>query len=77
MSGFHAPHLHLSGVSEPQTESAAESWKRFAAAMLMATAALFLCAVLVVILAPLLPHASRLSHAAGLDLSPVGSHARA
>jgi hypothetical protein len=75
MSGFVTPRLQLSGLNE--AEDSAETWKRFATATFMATAALLLCAVIVVILAPLLPHPAYVTHAAGLNLSPLGMHARA
>jgi hypothetical protein len=76
MRGFDTPGLQLSGIYHQQADSARESWKRFAIATLMATAALFLCAVIVVILAPLLPHASSVTHAAGLNLPSLATHAR-
>jgi hypothetical protein len=76
MSGFDTPRLQLSGLSDQQAEDSAEAGRRFVAATLMATAALLLCAVLVVILAPLLPHPAAVSHAAGLSLSPIWIHAR-
>jgi hypothetical protein len=73
MSGFDTPRLQLSGPTA--AEDSAETWKRFVTATLMAAAALLLCAAMVVILAPLLPHLATASHAAGLNLSPVGMHA--
>jgi hypothetical protein len=76
MSGFDTPRLQLSGLGERQTEDTANSWRRLGAAMLMAAAALFLCAVIVVILAPLLSHPATAWHAADLNLSPMVSHAR-
>jgi hypothetical protein len=76
MSGFDTPDLQLSGFPEQQFDSTAESWKRFAAATLMATAALLLCAVVVMILAPLLPHPTSILHAASLSQSPLGAPAR-
>jgi hypothetical protein len=45
--------------------------------MLMAAAALLLCGIVVVILAPLLPHAVTISHAAGLGVASMASRARA
>ena len=74
MSGFNRPPLQVSGLSG--IADSAEAWKRFTAATLMATAALLLCAVIVVILAPVLPHLAAATHAAGLNLSPISLHAR-
>jgi hypothetical protein len=74
MPALDTPHLQLSGLTE--AEDSAEVWKRYAAATLMAAVALLVCAVIVVILAPMLPHAASVSHAAGLSLSPMELHAR-
>jgi hypothetical protein len=78
MRGFDTPGLQLSGqlsgMNDLQSKPLAESWKRLAAATLMATAALLLCAAMVVVLAPLLPHRATMSHAASLSLpSPTNS----
>jgi hypothetical protein len=74
MSGFDSPRLELAGLQ--QAEPIQEAWKRFAVATLMAGAALLLCAIIVVILAPLLPHASSVSHAALLTLPAPATPAR-
>lgn len=76
MHGFDTPDLQLSGLGDRQAGNTTESWKRFLTATLMATAALLLCAALVVILAPLLPHPVYVTHAAGLDVSPLTRLAR-
>ncbi len=76
MSGFDSPRLHLSGPYELEPGSIQDAWKRFAVAALMAAAALFLCAVIVVILAPLLPHGGAISHVAGLTLPSPATIAR-
>ena len=74
MSGFDTPGLQLPGFNEQ--EDSPSAWKRFAAATLMATAALLLCAVIVVILAPVLAHPSHVAHA-GLNLLSATASARA
>lgn len=74
MHSFDSPRLQLSDLNE--AVDSAETWKRFAAATLMATAALLLCAAMVVVLATLLPHLATASHAAAVNLSPFGMQAR-
>jgi len=53
-----------------------ESWKRFAAAMLMAAVALVVFGLVVVALAQLLPHPGTMSHDAALNPLPLAHSTR-
>jgi hypothetical protein len=75
MKSFDTTGLQMTAIYEPQ-ELVPESWKRFAAAILMAAVALVVFGLVVVALAQLLPHPGTMSHDAALNPLPLAHSTR-